>query len=222
MRVPGDVAHREGHQRAVLALHVVGDDRVEDSGDQAAVGEHRPLRPARRPARVQLPGDVVLLRAGQLRRRIGGGEQVVVVDDAVASAGRPTDHDDVLDGRELLAHVEHLLQEGVLDEQDRRPRVVDDPRQLVRVEPVVEEHQRHPRRRHAVVGVDVLHRVLAEDRHPVARCAELRDRCGEPPGALVQLAKVKSPASVTSASRPGSLTTFSSRMSPISIAIPSP
>jgi len=57
----------------------------------------------------------------------------------------------------------------------------------VRVESVVEEHQRHPGRRHAVVASTYSTVFLAEDRHPVARRASWPMARGESSRPFVEL-----------------------------------
>ena len=187
--VAGDVAQREGDEVALVGLRLVLDDRLQHRRGEVAVGEHRALREARRPARVQQPRRAVLVDVP--RRLVGRGR---ADDVAVRRVGRRdrravVDHHDVLDGRCLAEHRLDLLQVLGLHEQDARFGVVQDPRPLLGVQAVVEEREGHAGGRHAVVALDVLGQVLGEDPDPVAGCGELAHRVGDSPRRVAQLAE---------------------------------
>ena len=98
----------------------------------------------------------------------------------------PADDDDVLDRADVAEHGLDLREVVAVDEQDPCLGVVQDPGPLLRVEPVVQERERHAGGGHAVVGLDVLRDVLREDADPVALARDAEQGVREPKHALVE------------------------------------
>ena len=67
-RHAGHVEHRGRREKDVVAAERAGDGLVERVGDEVAVGEDHPLRPARRSAGVEQGRDRVLVHTGLGRR----------------------------------------------------------------------------------------------------------------------------------------------------------
>ena len=181
--------HRPGEAPAVAVEHRQRPEEhrprlepgVHDLGERvqggAAVGEHDPLRPPGRPARVVDADRVVLADEPVLGLAVAGARQKFLVVAAVPADQHALD----------LRRLDEVAQRLVDDEQPRAG-VGEDVRDLLRHQPGVDRDEHRAGTRHAEVGFEELVDVGGEERDAIAvRDPALLERNREPPRSLACL-----------------------------------
>ncbi len=185
------VEHRDdGKDRVALGdVHTGAEREAEGVEHERAVRVEHAFRLTGGASGVAHGRRLVLLRLGQIHRRLGLGEQRFVFQIARRHRLGRADDDDGLDGRNERANLLPERQQRFVDQQELVLRVIDDVGELLGVEAEVEGVEDAADERDGEIGLEVRAVVPGERGDAVAGDdAEVGEGAGEPPGAVAEVA----------------------------------